>query len=160
MLERLLTVLACAAALSACAQKSAYEAAVEDREPVYCYQSLGNVVCHEKPNFHDERRMVNYFGPAPQRYERPAPAAEQKLSAPEPVNYWVKDPVPLPRAAPKGNLSDRPWIAGAPAYDAAASDRVPTEQKLLAGTRLVNADAPSPGTDALLSAIGAANVKE
>ena len=57
--------------LSACAQKSAYEAAVEDMEPIYCYQSLGGVQCYELPNFRDERRMVNYFGPSPIRYDRP-----------------------------------------------------------------------------------------
>jgi hypothetical protein len=156
MLKRALAVLVCGVALGACAQKSAYEAAVEDREPVYCYQSLAGVVCHEKPNFRDERRIVNYFGPAPQRYERPTPPPEQKLFAPEQVNYWAKDPEPVPRAQPQGDLADRPWIAGAPNHDAAAAKHIASEREVLAGTRLVDADANSTGTQALLSAIGVA----
>lgn len=153
MLKRMLMVTAFAVALSACAQKSAYEAAVEDREPVYCYQSLGGVVCHEKPNFRDERRMVNYFGPAPKRYERPAPPPEQKLFAPEAINYWAKDPEPIARAQPQGDLTDRPWIAGAPNHDANAARRVASEREVLAGTALVDAKTPTPGTEALLDAI-------
>jgi len=111
-MQKLLTIMGAALLLGACAQKSAYEAAVEDYEPVYCYKSLGGVTCYEKPNFRDERRMVNYFGPAPKRYERPEPAPEPQpqLFAPEPVSYWVKDPEPLPRPAPKGDLADRPWF--------------------------------------------------
>ncbi|MBT3660341.1 MAG: hypothetical protein HOB37_11300 [Rhodospirillaceae bacterium] len=114
MKKFLMTIVAIGAAgfLSACAQKSAYEAAVEEFEPVYCYQSLGGVSCYKKPNFRDERRMVNYYGPAPKRYDRPAPPPEQVLFAPEPVNYWVKDPEPIPRPAPKGDLADRPWVGG------------------------------------------------
>ncbi len=156
MLKRVLTammVVMSGAALGACAQKSAYEAAVEDREPVYCYQSLAGVVCHEKPNFRDERRIVNYFGPAPKRYERPAQPPAQKLFAPEPVNYWAKDPEPLPRAQPQGDLADRPWIPGAPNHDAASAQRIASEREILAGTRLVNGDINTPGTEAFLSSI-------
>ncbi|MDD9877434.1 MAG: hypothetical protein OXR84_08350 [Magnetovibrio sp.] len=118
-MRNILTILAAAAVLGACAQKSAYEAAVEDYEPVYCYQSLGGVTCYEKPNFRDERRKVNYFGPAPKRYDRPEPAPAPELFAPKPVNYWVKDPEPIPRAAPLGDLTDRPWIGAPPAPEAA-----------------------------------------
>ena len=77
MKKFLMTIVAIGAAgfLSACAQKSAYEAAVEEFEPVYCYQSLGGVSCYKKPNFRDERRMVNYYGPAPKRYDRPRAVA-------------------------------------------------------------------------------------
>lgn len=157
MLKRILTLAAIVPAfglLGACAQKSAYEAGVEGYEPVYCYRSLAGVACHQKPNFTDERRMVNYYGPAPTRYERPAPPPEQKLFAPEMVNYWAKDPEPLPRAAPQGDLTDRPWIAGAPNYDRARATRVATERELQAGTRLVEDD-DSPGNRAFLKAIGA-----
>ncbi len=155
MLKRILTLAAfvLVLVLGACAQKSAYEAAVEGREPVYCYRNLGGVICHEKPNFADERRLVNYFGPAPKRYERPAPPPAQKLFAPEQINYWAKDPEPLPRARPHGDLADRPWIPGAPNYDAVAN-RVASERELQAGTRLVDAET-SPGTDAFLKAAGA-----
>ena len=73
MKKFLMTIVAIGAAgfLSACAQKSAYEAAVEDMEPVYCYKSLAGVQCYQEPSFRDERRMVNYFGPTPRRFGRP-----------------------------------------------------------------------------------------
>jgi len=96
--------------VGACAQKSAYEMAVEDCEPVYCYKSIGGVACYEEPYHRDERRMVNYFGPAPIRYDRPDEPNPQKLFAPEPVDFWVKDPEPVPEPAPKGDLADRPWL--------------------------------------------------
>lgn len=115
-------VLAFALALGACAQKSAYEAAVEDMEPVYCYRSLGGVQCYETPHFRDERRLVNYFGPAPKRHDRPAPAPEPKLFAPQPITRWVKDPEPAPMPAPKGDLADRPWLGAAPVISEAELD--------------------------------------
>jgi len=96
--------------VGACAQKSAYEAAVEDYEPVYCYKSIGGVACYEEPYHRDERRIVNYFGPAPIRYDRPDEPEPQKLFAPEPVDFWVKDVEPVPEPAPKGDLADRPWL--------------------------------------------------
>ena len=153
MMKRMLTVFLAGLTLSACAQKSAYEAAVEDFEPVYCYKTIGGVACHETPNFRDERRLVNYFGPAPKRYDRPAPPPEQKLFAPETVSYWVKDPEPLPHAAPAGDLADRPWIPGAPGYDAKQATRIASEREVLAGTPLVDAKEATPGTKALLEAM-------
>ena len=39
---------------------------------------------------------------------KPAPAQYQ---APPMVNAWVKDPEPVVRAMPKGDLTDRPWLA-------------------------------------------------
>lgn len=95
---------------TACTQKTAYEAAVEDMEPRYCYKSLAGVTCYEKPFHRDEKRLVNYFGPAPKRYEKPEVAPKPKYYAPESVNYWVKDPEPIPAAAPTGDLADRPWL--------------------------------------------------
>jgi hypothetical protein len=151
MLKRIIALAAFSLALGACADKSAYERAVENYEPVYCYQNLGGIVCHEKPNFADERRIVNYFGPAPKRYERPAPPPEQKLFAPEMINYWVKDPEPLPKPMAKGELSDRPWIAGAANYDARAN-RVATERELIVGTALAE-DNDSPGNQAFLKKV-------
>ena len=151
MLKRIITLAAFAAVLGACSDMTAYERAVEKHEPVYCYQNLGGVVCHQKPNFDDERRLVNFYGPAPRRYERPAPPAQQKLFAPEPANYWAKDPEPLPKPAPHGDLSDRPWIAGAPGYDAKRARRVASEREVIAGTALVDAD-DSPGNQAFVKA--------
>ncbi len=88
---------AAAVVLSACANKSAYELAVEDLEPTYCYRSIGGVACYEEPFHRDERRLVNYFGPAPKRYDKPDPPDPQVLVAPEPIDYWVKDPEPMPQ---------------------------------------------------------------
>jgi len=107
-------VIGAALALSACAQKSAYEAAVEDHEPRYCYRSIGGVVCYAKPYEADERRLVNYYGPAPIRYEKADPVEPQRLIAPEPIAYWVKDPEPVPMIAIKGDLADRPWLTKDP----------------------------------------------
>ncbi len=110
-----------ALSLSACAQKSAYEAAVEDEEPRYCYRSLAGVTCYDKPNHRDEKRLVNYYGPAPMRYEKPAPAPRPTYYAPEAVNYWVKDPEPIPNAVGHGDLSDRPWLTKKAAVEAGPS---------------------------------------
>ncbi len=96
---------------TACTQKSAYEAAVEDLEPRYCYKSLAGVTCYDTPYHRDEKRLVNYFGPAPKRYEKPELPAKPKYFAPETVNYWVKDPEPIPEPAPSGDIADRPWLA-------------------------------------------------
>lgn len=109
-MRSVLGVIAIAGVLGACADKSAYEASVEAMEPVYCYQSLAGVSCYNEPYHRDGRRLVNYFGPAPKRYDAPAPTPAPQLSAPEAINYWVKDPEPIPRAAPSGDLADRPWL--------------------------------------------------
>jgi outer membrane lipoprotein-sorting protein len=71
MMNRIVGLISVALVLSACTQKSAYEAAVENMEHVYCYKSLAGVQCYQEPSFRDEQRMVNYFGPAPRRYDRP-----------------------------------------------------------------------------------------
>ncbi len=109
-MRRVLVVIAMAGVLGACAQKSAYEASVEEMEPVYCYKSLAGVNCYKEPYHRDGRRLVNYFGPAPERYDAPEPVEVPELSAPKSVNYWVKDAEPIPRAAPTGDLADRPWL--------------------------------------------------
>lgn len=96
--------------LSACAHKSAYEAAVEDEEPRYSYKSLAGLTCYEKLNHRDEKRLVNYFGPAPMRYEKPEAVPLPKRIAPDTVNYWVKNPDSVPTAMPKGDASDRLWL--------------------------------------------------
>lgn len=74
-----LVILGATLLLGACTTASRYDRAVAAYDPVYCYQSIGAVTCHEKPNFRDERRMVNFFGPAPQQYARPAPPPEVAL---------------------------------------------------------------------------------
>lgn len=88
----------------------AYEKAVTDWEPTYCYKSIGGVECFREPYHRDERRLVNYFGPHPSRYDKPEPAEPAPHSAPEMINYWVKDPEPVPRPAPTGKVSELPWL--------------------------------------------------
>ncbi len=61
--------------------ESAYERAVYDAEPVYCYQSLGAVDCHRTPHRRDDARLVNYYGPAP---SRTAPSKLHKAAKPQP----------------------------------------------------------------------------
>ena len=62
-----------AALLGACGYVSEYEKAVYDLEPTYCYKSIGKVDCYREPFHRDERRLVNYFGPHPSRFEKPEP---------------------------------------------------------------------------------------
>lgn len=84
-------------ALSGCGFVDSYEEAVFDEDPVYCYQSLGGVQCHAQPNHADQRRLVNYFGPHPSRYDAPEPTPVPQLQAPPPVPFWVRDPEPVPK---------------------------------------------------------------
>lgn len=129
--------IAAAALVAGCGYVSAYEEAVYDREPVYCYRTLGGVSCFDEPVHRDERRLVNYFGPAPERYERPEPPPPARLDAPPPVPYFVRDAEPVPRAAPLGPLADRPWLAPASPGDA------PVEVEAAAGD-----SAPAAGDEA------------
>ncbi len=61
--------------------ESAYERAVYDEEPVYCYQSLGSADCYRTPHRRDDARLVNYYGPAP---TRTAPPRLSKAARPQP----------------------------------------------------------------------------
>ena len=95
---------AVAALVGACGYVLAYEEAVYDFEPVYCYQSIGRSVsgveCYKTPKHRDERRLVNYYGPHPSRYDRPEPPPPPTLSAPPAVDFFVRDPEPIPEPAP------------------------------------------------------------
>lgn len=56
--------LASAALLSSCGSASSpCEEAVEDREPIYCYRTIGDVNCYALPVPGEERRLVNFYGP-------------------------------------------------------------------------------------------------
>ena len=96
--------------VGACGYVDAYEEAVHDWEPTYCYKSIGGVECFREPYHRDERRLVNYFGPHPSRFDKPEPAEPAPHSAPKMINYWVKDPEPVPRPAPTGKVSELPWL--------------------------------------------------
>ncbi len=109
-----LTVLGATAGLSGCGYVDKYEEQVYDREPVYCYKSLAATQCFNEPNHRDQRRLVNYFGPHPSRYDPPPAQPEPELQAPPAIDYWVKDAEPIPRPAPSGDLADRPWLSNGP----------------------------------------------
>lgn len=125
---------------AACGHVDDYEAAVYDREPVYCYARLGGGVdCYREPFARDQGRLVNYFGPHPSRYEaKPADtravgsdgeASDAAGKAPPPVRFWTKDPEPIPRPGATGDLSDRPWLMPdyAPPRPAASSPQANAE---------------------------------
>ena len=86
--------------LGACSYIDDYEAQVYDKDPLYCYKSLGEIQCYKKPQSHDVRRFVNYYGPHPSRYEIPAALPAPLLNAPPPVDFYVRDPEPIPVPKP------------------------------------------------------------
>lgn len=61
--------------------ESAYERAVYDFEPVYCYRTLAAPDCWRDPDPNSDLRLVNYYGPSPRRVEVPA-SAEVRLEPP------------------------------------------------------------------------------
>ncbi|PIW29774.1 MAG: hypothetical protein COW30_04380 [Rhodospirillales bacterium CG15_BIG_FIL_POST_REV_8_21_14_020_66_15] len=98
--------------LTACGYVDKYEEGVIDYEPTYCYAALGGgVECFREPVAGEDRRLVNYYGKHPSRYDAPPKPAPAQYQAPPMVNAWVKDPEPVVRAMPKGDLADRPWLA-------------------------------------------------
>ncbi len=96
MTRKLLLSVGVAALLGACEPPLRYEAAVRNLEPTYCYQTIGEAACYEAPYHRDARRLVSYFGPHPRHYAKPLPPPEPVPVAPAPINYWVKDPEPIP----------------------------------------------------------------
>lgn len=105
-----LALLAAALALGACVTETRYEKAVAAYEPTYCYQSLGAITCHDKPNFRDERRMVNFYGPSPRQYDRPEPEPEFDRSPvkPFPDGYGKEPEKPSRKAAAATVPGDQP----------------------------------------------------
>tara|TARA_R110001599_G_scaffold122268_1_gene294033 strand:- start:248 stop:802 length:555 start_codon:yes stop_codon:yes gene_type:complete len=114
MLKKLCAVGVFSGVLTGCGYVDEYERQVHAWEPVYCYQSLGAAECYRTPKHADARRLVSYYGPHPSRYEAPPALTLPTPKAPVMVNYWVKDPEPTPRPAPRANASgdyaDRPWL--------------------------------------------------
>jgi hypothetical protein len=92
----LLLAFVAAECLGACTgYESEYERGVYNYEPLYCYQTLGGVDCHRKPHRRDSTRLVNYYGPAPGKYDPPDPPEESPLQPPPDVKKAVyRDPEP------------------------------------------------------------------
>jgi hypothetical protein len=61
--------------------ETAYERAVYDAEPVYCYRTVADPDCYRLADPASNRRLVNYYGPSPGRTEAPRPA-EIRLDPP------------------------------------------------------------------------------
>ncbi len=59
-----------------------------------------SVPWYRTPKHRDERRLVNYYGPHPSRYHRPEPPPPPTLSAPPAVDFYVRDPEPIPEPVP------------------------------------------------------------
>lgn len=113
-------------AVTSCGYVSEYEKQVYDWEPVYCYKSLAAVQCFKEPRAGDERRLVNYYGPDPSRYDRPDTPEVPELQAPKEIDYWVKDEEPVAEAVPQHVMAAdiAPVVlanSGAPAAPAASA---------------------------------------
>ncbi len=106
-MRKSLMPLAATVLLGACGYVSEYEKTVFDYQPVYCYQTIGEVQCFETPNHRDSRRMVNYYGPAPAE-AAPAPAAAPAPGEDAGSGFSIEairksleeDPAPAPQAVP------------------------------------------------------------
>ncbi len=141
-MRKMMFSMALTALLGACGYVDKYEEAVSGMEPTYCYKSIGGVECFREPFHRDGRRLVNYFGPHPSRYDKPEPPEPAPHAPPPMVNYWVKDAVPIPRPSPTGKASNLPWLDPA---------RLKAEVARAEFTRL---DAGRDGTDKLLERMG------
>ena len=42
---------------------------IPDPYPLYCYQTLGEKMCYEKPLKNGDPRLAGYYGPPPRQYE-------------------------------------------------------------------------------------------
>ena len=131
----LATIAGVAVFLGACASPvDHYEAGVQDLEPVYCYKTIGGVQCHDAPKHWDERRLVNYYGPHPSRYEREEwKKPEPGIAPPPPIDYFARDPEPVPAVPPKSSAAEPlPWkqqsdATGSPAVPEAETAQALTE---------------------------------
>jgi hypothetical protein len=130
---RWLWLAATAGLVSGCVSyESAYERAVYDHEPVYCYQSLADVMCGRQPSDRDQRRLVNYFGPAPGKYAAPPPPRLAKAAAPPRIKAYHRDPEPPPVPPQSPAAAAAPTLPSPPLRaqpQAAPADRAPGEER-------------------------------
>jgi hypothetical protein len=110
MMLRAVIALVAGTLLGACGYVSEYEKGVYDYEATYCYKSLAAVHCFDEPYHRDEKRLVNYYGPAPSRYETPEAPLPVTLAAPPAIDYFVRDPEPIPEPAPRRPKLPLPWL--------------------------------------------------
>jgi hypothetical protein len=92
--------------------ETAYERAVAELEPIYCYRSIGDADCYRTPNFRDERRLINFYGPPPRRYAPPPPPPKARLDPPPALDAF---------AGPAGEARVRAAAPEAPASPSAES---------------------------------------
>lgn len=61
-------ILIAAAALAGCTQTKAQPEPPIASQPVYCYKTLANPVCYAQPRNGEYYSLLNYEGPAPQKF--------------------------------------------------------------------------------------------
>lgn len=130
---RNLAPLAAVVVLAACTDYvDRYEEHVYDREPLYCYDTIGEVQCYREPFHRDDRRLVNYFGPHPSRYDPPAPPRRAPLQPPPATADWVMDPEPVVK--PATPLTYQDIYPGTTTNEGPAPDRQGESGEITAGT--------------------------
>ena len=80
-------------ALGACANQT--QTLVHEEPPLYCDHTLAGVECHDTPDDRHWRQLVNYQGPTPEF--RDPPPVRPLIASPPAVNFYVRDPEPIPR---------------------------------------------------------------
>lgn len=134
-MRNILISLAFSAFLGACGYVDPYEKAVFDLEPTYCYKSIGGVSCFNEPYDRDARRLVNYFGPHPSRFDKPERPEPAEPVPPARINYWVKDAEPIPRPAPSASAAALPWLDPAAVAEEAKNRELARLKESPDGTR-------------------------
>ena len=130
--------------LGGCGYVDAYEEAVYDHEPVYCYKSLAAVQCFKEPQHTDKQRLVNYYGPDPSRADEPDPVEVPELQAPtEEIGKWVKDPEPVPQPRVRINGVLRTVGSG---KVLPASNRIVMDEETAAELKAMRITEPVPPT--------------
>ena len=105
----MLSAVASVFCLGACTGfESEYEKGVYDYEPLYCYQTIGAVDCSRKPYHRDAARLVNYYGPAPGKYDPPRDPKEGPLRPPPKVTAAYRDAEPVVGSAPAAAATREP----------------------------------------------------
>jgi hypothetical protein len=126
----LLLAFAAAQCLGACtAYESEYEKGVYNYEPLYCYQTIGGVDCRREPYHRDSARLVNYYGPAPGKYDPPDPPEESPLQPPPKVKAAYRDPEPAVGPAAAAREAGGRNLASAGKGEAGAGKPAAEEEK-------------------------------
>jgi hypothetical protein len=114
-----IALLAVGLTATACQPDRAYDKGVSEFEPVYCYQTLGTPDCYAEPIAQFRPSLINFYGPAPQKYDPPEPLEMQEPQAPPKIERYVRDAEPVPGSEPRraSPSEEQPPVAtGEPRY--------------------------------------------